>query len=152
MLGDIEELVKIFYEHITVLDPIAPLEMISYKNQNHKWYDQEIKTEIRKRDNAYKIAELINTEAKWNEYRIQRNITTNLIRSKKGKYYQIIIDKNKGNSKQMWKGIKEVMGGKNNKKIIENIYFGDENISEKEQIAQRFNTYFIRSIEDIINN
>lgn len=150
--GSVNVLLQSFNNNLVeVLDTVAPIQTLKNSPVKNKWFDQEIKHLIKKRDTLYNRARLQNCEENWENYRASRNSVTALIRKKKQKYYESIIDQNRGDSKKMWKGIKEVMG-KNKKSQINEVYFNGEKITEKQDIAEHFNRFFIQSIENIIND
>ena len=77
---------------------------------------------------------------------------TTTIRRKNKLYYENLIDQNKNNSKAMWKAIQEVLGNKGENNTISEIYLGNSLVTDEEQIAERFNDYFVISIDDIVKN
>lgn len=150
-LTNTNEMTNIFYCNIIdILDDIAPLETKISKGIKNEWFDQELKEMLQKRDRAYNKCHLEDTNENWTVYREQRNLATKTIRLKKRKYYEEIIERNKNSGKLMWKAIKEVIGNKKNNNEIESICFNGITITEKENIANEFNNYFVESIENIV--
>lgn len=70
------------------------------------------------------------------------------IRKAENDFYSKTISDNRGDQKKMWKTLKEIMG-KSNKSDINAIEFGNEIITDKKEIAEKFNKYFVESIIEI---
>ena len=74
-----------------------------------------------------------------------------LIKKKKKEYYEDKIDDNKENPTDMWKTLKELIRGEPaEKKESENIYFEGLGNVEGYNVADKFNWYYINSINDIV--
>lgn len=96
----VDEAVQSFYENINrVLLEVAPVEQKKVKSHTNKWFDSETKQIIKLKNSAYNKAILENLDTNWEEYRAVRNYLTKLLREKKNKYFESVIDHNKGNSK-----------------------------------------------------
>lgn len=151
--GEIDHRLDVFNKNIiSAIDEIAPIQTRQSKKLMNKWFDEETKLLIKRRDFAYNQASLQSTEERWSIYKELRNLVTTTIRRKKKLYYENLIDQNKNNSKAMWKAIKEVLGNKGKNNTISEIFFGNSLVNEEEQIAERFNEYFVTSIEEIVKN
>lgn len=151
--GEIDHMLDVFNNNIiSAVDELAPIQTRKSKKLMNKWFDEETKLLIERRDFAYNQARLQSTEERWLVYKELRNLVTTTIRRKKKLYYENLIDQNKNNSKAMWRAIKEVLGNKGKKNTISKIYIGNSLVTDEEQIAERFNEYFVTSIDNIVKN
>lgn len=76
-----------------------------------------------------------------------------LIRNKKKEYYEIMIDNNKNDPVMMWKTLKGVLRGeKAGAKEINNVDFEMLRNTGECNFADKFNLYYIQSIDDIIKS
>ena len=96
---------------------MAPIQIKQRNHPTNRWFDDEIKLRIKNRDFAYKKARLHGSDENWKKFKEEKNLVTKTIQRKKKEYYENLIDQNKNNSKEMWKGIKEVMNGKSKNTI-----------------------------------
>ncbi|KMQ86555.1 rna-directed dna polymerase from mobile element jockey-like protein [Lasius niger] len=147
---------KLIGSIVETLDIVAPMKNFNIPNRwmDQKWYTDEVKEITKARDEAYKRAVQSNREEDWEQYRLYRNQGVAMIRNKKKAYYEVMIDSNKNNPSEMWKTLKEVINGKRiqNDKYDEIIFDETEGkVSyNREEIANRFNEYYITSIKDIV--
>lgn len=111
-----------------------------------KWWTLDIEMNIKKRDQLYRKAVITKDNGDFTEYKMQRNRVVDLIRRQKTNYYNTKIDMNKNNSKEMWKTIKKLVGGKSCSKHA-GIHFGNNIETNGGVIAEKFNIYFVESIE-----
>jgi hypothetical protein len=83
----------------------------------------------------------------WDEYKKLRNTVVGKIRKAKDEYFCKTIDENKSKPAVMCKELKKWLRNKNEtpQKIIQ---FGDKKVESCLQIAESFNSYFVKSIED----
>lgn len=116
------------------------------------WITDEVRNASKTRDKAYKKAVNTNIKADWEDYRVQRNRVVAVIRDKKRQYYEQNIDNQKGNPQKMWRALKELIGNKRSIKGNKGIVFDGIQYNEKEQIAQKFNHFFLESIENIVKD
>ena len=80
------------------------------------------------------------------EYNKQKRITKN-------SYYRTMLDKNKHNIKQSWIILKQAMGKNNDKSSYPNQFLiENKNISDKQDIANSFNTFFSKIGAETSNN
>ena len=130
-----------------LLDKHAP----EYKVPNRKikycykpWIDKELLSEIREKNKLYKNKiKKPNTENKEN-YRIQKNKVTKLLRIKKKKYYNNYFTKHKTDSKKLWKGINLALEKTKHKKNLPEIIYDSDNkpVNNSLEKANCFAKYF----------
>ena len=87
----------------------------------------------------------------WDKYKTIRNRIVKQLKIEKEKYLVEIVDKNKGNSRKMWKNIKAVLPG-NFQISPDEIIFVNKTVANDTKIAEKFNVYFIESIGEIITD
>lgn len=137
------------------MDEVAPItqKIRTLKFQNKPWITKEIVNKMKMRDKIFYAAKNSGKAGDLLKYKNLRNEITMDLKNSKRKYYERNIDKNKYNSKQMWTKLKEIIG---DKKVItaqlNNINFSGEMISDKKVIADKFNSFFVDSIEEIITD
>ena len=151
--GEIDYMLDVFNTNIiSVIDEITPIQTRQSKKLMNKWFDEETKLLIKRTYFAYNQASLQSTKEMWSIYKQLRNLVTTTIHRKKKLYYENLIDQNKNNSKAMWKAIQEVLDNKGKNNTISEIYLGNSLVTDEEQIAERFNEYFVTTINYILNN
>lgn len=133
------------------LDNVIPItkSRVKHKWESKKWFDSEIKELIEVKNEIYKKAKEFKVESYWSEYKKIRNKLTYTIKKKKREYNDSQIDKNKNDSKKLWKNLKEVIGKKKVQNIIKSINFDGKICDNNVEIANNFNKYFIDSISEI---
>ena len=110
-----------------------------------------------KRDQLHRKALKSNSTQLWNTYRKLRNTVNSLVRSAKSKYYCDMIEEAKGNSKKVWKVIKEVTTHQCNtaSQAVQCIISDDIQHTTSKSIAAALNSYFSSSgklLADKISN
>jgi len=72
---------------------------------------------------------------------------------KKKEYYENVIDLNKENPTTMWKTLKKIIIGEPiSIREVENINFEIIGDTDECNIADKFNLYYIQSIDSIVNS
>lgn len=151
--GDVDVLANIFVDSICdILNVMCPKQKFVFKDKylNKAWITPDIKQNMRVRDELYIRAVRENNEDAWREFKMMRNFIVSQIRSEKDGHFRNIIDDNKYNPREMWKQLKTLLPKKNSSDPDE-IIFESAKTNDDSLIAEEFNRYFIRSIEDIIS-
>lgn len=146
---------KLINSIVDALDTLAPKKIFRIPKiwEGKKWYTNEIEELATERDKAYRKALYEDTEQNWQQFKNKRNAVVKLIKIKKKEYYENKIDQNKNNPTSMWKTLKEVIRGEPvGAKAIENIDFEILDNGTEGNIADKFNLYYIQSINDIIKS
>lgn len=141
---------KLTHTIINMLNKHAPEKEISISNShgNKNWFNTEIKQKIKDRDTQYKRAIITGEDSEWTDFKNKRNEVVKLIREQKQKYYAEKIEDKKHDPTELWKTLKTlVKGNVKNKKT--GIMFNNEICEKDKEIAEKFNNYFLHSIEDI---
>lgn len=134
---------------IECLDLTAPQKSIVLREKwkGKQWFSEQVKQLIKQRDAAYKVARMSKNGSDWELFRQLRNKTVIVCRKAKRQYLEEKLDKNKKNSKQMWKTLKEMLKGKSVSTEYKEVKIGGEIITNKEEMVDRFNQYFIESVK-----
>lgn len=123
-------------------------------NKNSPWFTNELRNLQQQRNRLYSRAKITGNPVDWGNYKVTKNSYNKLIKSRKNEFYQKQIDNCRGDSKKMWKKLKELINTDRNK-VPDSIKFNDDIMTNPFDIAENFNKYFIDSISEIhasINN
>ena len=143
-------LVKNIIESLDVICPIKEIKIES-KHVDNKWINEEIIGNLKERDFKYKRAVFTNENEDWVAYRQKRNIVSKMIRTCKEKYYNNVITSNSHNGRELWKQLKKLLPNKTHTSS-ECIEFSNIQETNEDIIADKFNAFFITSIEEITSN
>ena len=127
------------------MDKTAPKlkRRVRHKKQP-KWFTKKIEDFIKKRN-------LSKAEGDHLQHKYLRNQTKNLIRLTKKKYYGQVLRNDKGNSRQMWKQIKEVSGKEFTELNINNITKDGVHYYDVSEIVNLLNDYSNAANPDLCN-
>lgn len=128
----------------TAIDKVAPKENHKHKQKKYPWITDSVLQAQRMRDKAYRKFCISTSEIDWEDYKRLRNKVVSIIRSEKTKYYDQNIDRCKGDSKNMWRTLKEMIGDK------KQVTFTDINYGKYNGTAEEnFNQFYSDSIQEI---
>lgn len=119
------------------------------KNEN-KWYDKKLLKMKKSKIETYKIAKQTNDSDTWIKYKTIRNRYSKMIKMASNNYTKQSIKECKGDSKAMWRKIKELTKEKQSE--VHSIEIKGIEISDKNQVAEKLNDYFIESIQELNKN
>lgn len=117
--------------------------------KNNKWFNLNLKEMKRNKTALYQSAKWFNSDWHWNNYKLYRNEYVSEITLAKKTFVNNKID-NCEDQKSMWKAIKEVVLKKDSNKINEIIINGIK-ISEESKICNELNSFFVTSVQHIVN-
>lgn len=140
---------------VEALDELAPKKRIRIPKilEGKRRFSDEVRNAADRRDEAYKKAICDDTEQNWVKFKIERNAVVKLIREKKKEYYENIIDFNRDNPTNMWKNMKELIKGETRDvKEVEDIDFEILGDTVGCNIADKFNWYYVQSINNIVKS
>lgn len=140
---------------VNALDVVAPKRKFKIPRvwEGKKWYCDDIRVATRSRDEAYRTAVHTGAEQDWLQFKTERNAVVKLIRMKKKEYYESMIDNNKKDPVTLWKTLKQIIRGESTGvKEINNVDFEILENKKECNLAEKFNLYYIQSIEDIIKS
>mgnify|MGYP000297251403 CR=1 FL=1 len=128
-----------------------PSKIVKFNKHKHKksrWITQGIVISINHRDRLYR--ELKKTPVESAEYNLRKtnlqtynNILKNNIKEAKKLYYNLCFNRYKGDIKNTWKSIKEVLNkSKNNASLPDFFKVDGKIVTDKQTIANDLNSYF----------
>lgn len=141
---------------VSCVDLVSPLETFVVRRHHLPWYDKEVSVAASRRDQAYKSFRSSDNDYDrtqcWNNYKMWRNETVNLLKLKKRNHYRNTIDIHAHNPKEMWRTLKTLVRPSNTC-VPNTIVFSNSDVpvvaNKDEVIAEMFNSFFIDSIIDI---
>ncbi|XP_071579880.1 uncharacterized protein, partial [Temnothorax nylanderi] len=140
---------------VSVLDTVAPKKKFKIPKvwEGKKWYSDEIRMAADRRDEAHSRAISTGKEQDWEYFKNERNAVVKLIRAKKKEYYENMVDNNRRDPTKMWKTLKELIKGEQRgSENIDNVDFEILEDMEECNIADNFNTYYVKSISNIVQS
>lgn len=140
----------IFEKIFNVYNIVRPKRQFDEKLCNNYWFNKDVLNAIQERDGKYKRFKLNGAIEDWNCYKKCRNNVVTAIRRAKHEYYETKIDNCKNDSKEMWKTLKTFISNSNQENYDKIIFNENKIISDKTEIVQEFNKFYINSIKDVI--
>ena len=119
------------------------------------WFNGSVVESQKRRDDAYVKAQLTNKDEDWSIYKVNRNNFVTHLRSEKQKFYLDKIDSNRHDSREMWKTLKQVIDEHKNVSNLHSsrpISFEADSSEVNVNVANKFNKYFVNSINNIVNS
>lgn len=122
---------------------------ITLKNFSDKeWYNDDLKLMKRERDLQYKKAIISRCESDWNEYNKRKKLYAESVRKSRNNFVRNQLQGKKGDQKGMWTILKSIIKNERSCNVMD-IEFDGIMYSDSEDIANRFNNYFICSVKAI---
>ena len=107
-------------------------------------FSDELLVLMKERDAAKVKAARTKKVDDWNEFKRLRNKVNNTKFVEKRNYYSETLNETKGNPKQMWRKLKELVPTKNKMSSdIQKIKIQDKEVTDSRKIADLLNDYFI---------
>lgn len=126
-------------------------ELVSTKdvNVNHlkKWYGPALKKLKEDRNAAHLYAQISGSDAAWARYRQLRNKYTNNSRAARNNWLKDTIVRLRNDPKKLWTEVKRLMANNNNE--VTEVVFDGEVKTDKTEIADCFNRFFVDSVRSI---
>ena len=116
------------------------------------WMNDEIMELIRQRDNLLKTARRTNLSIYWSLYTRAKCKTSNLIKYTKRCFFQETIDKNKGNTKGIWRALKTLRGVKKDPISIRQLITENGAVTDKQEIVENMNDASINIASQITSD
>lgn len=137
---------NIFYDIIKqAIKQSTIIKMFNNKTRKRKpWITTGIIRSMNKRDQLYQkhLKNIEDNEIR-NEYITYRNKINNLVKKTKNSYMKrMIYDTGKTDSKKIWEGVKNITNNQKHQSSIQYIKQGNNDIRDKQEIANIFNTYY----------
>ena len=99
------------------------------------------------RDNLLKIAKRTGNENSWLDYKAARNKVVNKLKYAKRKFYKTAFEKDKGNTKGIWRTIKRLEGTGTRQESIMHLKTDNGFIEDKQEIAEFLNEHFTTVVD-----
>ena len=146
-----------------VINKHAPLRKITkkeYKDKCKPWLTNSIKNLVRFRDKLFKNMKNETVQEKKNELKseikIYKSRIKHMIRASKKAYYDNFFQKNSTNTRNLWKGINNIISCKPLKAPINCIEVKINKtikcVTDKKEITEKFNNFFSDTAENILKN
>lgn len=116
---------------------------IGYKTRN-PWLTPALKISIKRKNLLFKRSKLKPTSDNIQIYKLYRNKLNGLLRLTERNYYNYLIENNKLNVRKSWDILKEIINRKKPKNLIETLLIKNRKITNKKDIAESFNNYFVQ--------
>lgn len=113
----------------------------------NNWYSNDLADLKRQRDSLCRVHRQMRSTQSWNNYANVRNLYSRALREAKNKSFQEELERNKHDGRKMWKTLKKLLNSKTNNSDV--MKFGDIEISNKQEIANGLNEYFVDSVIEI---
>ncbi len=120
----------------TCLDTCAPLVTKKVKRPHALWFNDEVKQAAANKNSIQTQLKADRYKAVLqHRYKAENNYVKALIRHSKTEHYHNQFNACKGNTAATWKGIRDIVPGKNEKSI-------NHNFENKEEKAEKLNNFF----------
>ena len=123
------------------------VKFISTKRISKPWINHSLLELMKEKSNYFRSYK--RGIISFNTYRIHRNDINRKISRAKADYYHRYFQNNSGDPKNLWKGLRDIIGSSVSKSKIEQIKFDREVITNPGLIAQKFNQYFTNIASDL---
>lgn len=136
---------------LKVIDEIAPVKTIRVKQNDHPWFNNEIRELVRHRDKLLKKYAKTKNHDHLSEFRSARNAVNYKIKKAKSTFYAEQLKINNFQPKKLWKVFKSLGAcqSKGSKTSISLTTDGGV-IHDKKDVAEQFNNYFTNVAEDLV--
>ena len=152
--NDIDTSVQIINDAIfDAAEKSIPNKVVTIRPNDYPWITCYIKTLMRRRRRLYNKFKKSNSIHFWNQFKILRNKTTDLIRKSKQDYFdklENILTHGNFNSKQFWKTSKQLLKLGKSSQSIPTLYHNNKYAETELQKANMLNDYF--SSQAVVND
>ena len=135
---------------LDVLNKHAPVSDIMIKGTSLPYITMEIRQMIRQRDYLRKMANKTGSPYLRQAFQQIRNKVTYSIRKARADYYSKTIEENKGDLRKTWKVLKQPINKDEKSTVANQINRGGHVITEKQEILETFNEYFVSIGEKLV--
>ena len=115
------------------------------------WLNSDIKQSMLRRDYLHRKAIRSNNESEWKEYKVARNHVTDIIRTAKRDYYNMLITRGSNDSRRLWQTLRGVIPSKNQSNPS-SIVIDDTVLNSDVDIANGFNRHFTSVASKLIGD
>ena len=129
----------------TGFDECFPIRELTKNRSTHNkpWYTNELKSSGKQKNKLYKIKLQRPTEANITKYKAELKTYNTLRRNLKTNYYRTKLTEYKHDIVKLWSFINETIGKSKNKPTYpQNFLINNKSVSNRETVADSFNTFF----------
>lgn len=149
-LMNVDEMVEKMRKNLNnAVEPMVRKVLIRPNTNTKTWYDNQLYELKNQRDEKYRRWASTNLRENWNAYVESRNTYNKTIKWKKENSIKNEIKKSSGNQRAMWKCLSKILPQKKYNQTNCEIVFGNVASTDKNEICNKFNDFFIKSILDI---
>jgi hypothetical protein len=133
-------------EFVSIFDECFPIKKINItrkKNPRKPWMTKGLVQSCIKKEKLYKLFINKPTPENNNKYKEYRNKLNKLLKTVEKSYFSQKLDESMCNIKKTWQTIKTIINKNNNTPLSECFIYNHTIISDKTQIANKFNEYFV---------
>lgn len=145
--SDVNTMATVLHESIELCATELTVVKMATRSYSKRWFTQELKDLRRKELNTHTTAQILNDDASWAAYRQTRNIYNKKLNEAKTNSIKNVFINYKEDKTKLWKELKQIFNDKTN--VPDFINFDNQLIADHKLIANKFNIFFIESIETI---
>lgn len=140
---EVNELVETFSNVFSlVIEKHAPLRQIRVSEKYCPWMNADLKRLIRTRDRLKRYAVKHKSQALMSSYRQCRNQVNTLNVALKRQYFSDKILQQKGNMKESWQTINQLLNKKSKSTNIDSLKDSNQTVFDKQRISDNMNEFF----------
>lgn len=113
-----------------------------------EWYNDQLKAERTESMGAYEKAKYANLADDWKLSKSLNKKYTDNVKKVRNEFYQRKFSEASGNQKETWKILKKIVNGQQEEQL-DAVEFGGNMATNNYSIVNKFNEYYIESIEEI---
>ena len=138
------ETFKLFYtKFCTLYDNAFPVKHVKTGYKTKKiWLSDGLRKSIKIKNRIYMKQLRSPCEEYTREYKRYKSCLNRLMRNAERNHYKDILDKNRNNTKKLWGILKDIINKKKSTTRPKQFVIGDEVVTNKNIIADKFNDYF----------
>ena len=135
----------------SIVDQHAPLRQKRVKRKSQPdWFSKILEDVLKKRDKLLYRARQSQSDSDWSAFRKAKNKATNLLRKTKQTYFKNKVAENRNDPRKLWRLIRELDGVNVKENFTWRLNDGGKLVSDKYQIVEMFNSYFIELPKSIL--
>ena len=151
--SDVNNALNRWYDlYMAAVNKHAPLKKKRLRSKLCPWVTGDLIDTMKKRDWYYKMTKKVNDPQNshfWYMYKSLRNEISVKIKEAKNYYINALLNENGGTPNAMWKTLKLISQSKKDSQI--KLELNGEEVSDAQEIAQKFNDYFVNSVDTLFN-
>ena len=153
IFDETDDIVDARYKIFTnVLDDYAPMMQKRVKKISQpKWFTDDLKNEIQRRDYLLKKAMKTQKADDWSYYKKARNKVNELISMAKRDYFKTKVAESRQNPKKLWNLINNLTKSDvNDQTNIHQLKEGNKLYTDKQEISELLNTFFVTQPQKLL--